>query len=441
MRILLACALLATLAGCVQPPPATPASPPSTDASALAFAPAVTVDAARIASEPSIKLAANGWLFISAPTGEVKYATRPQDATVEADKGIGQSAVWRSKDNGATWQFLAGLGPAPYRSAYPGGGDSDLAVDGKGTIYLTDQAGLAVEDVSVSHDGGNTWDGGSALGSGEPDVDRMWLWPDPQAPGTVYMNFDHNDLSIDVSKTTDGGNTWTATKAADFSNSPGPIVATPSVVAFTAFDGDKITFVHSEDKGATWKHDEIGKGHGKIVDLFPGTVADTAGSLYVSWLEQAGNGTALAYVFSKDSGKTWSAPRILDQRPGTAVFLWSAAGAPGRLGFSWYDAPDPGKEWMERAAVVTGADTDAPTVRDAQVSDKPTRVGPPCTDGTACTSGREYGDFQQCAIGPDGRLVVAYVTVISAQDGGRITFAKQASGPLLLDAAPSPWVV
>ena len=121
--------------------------------------------------------------------------------------------------------------------------------------------------------------------------------------------------------------------------------------------------------------------------------------------------------------------------------MWSVAGAPGRLGFSWYDAPDPAKEWWERAAIVTAADSDAPVVLETLVSDKPTRVGPPCTDGTACTSGREYGDFQQCALAPDGSMVIAYVTVLSAQEGGRITFAKVSHGPKLLDAPVDPWVV
>ena len=441
-RTLLVLAAL-LVAGCAQPGTDTTTDGPGAGGQegALTFEPAVTVDATRIASEPSIKATKDGTLFVSAPTGQVKYATRPQDALVEADKGIGQSAIWRSKDGGATWQFLAGVGPTSYHSPMPGGGDSDLAVDGAGTIYMTDQFGLVVEDVSISKDNGDTWETGSAVASGEGDVDRQWLWPDPETPGHVYMVFDHTGVSIDVSKTTDGGKTWSVTKATSFTTSPGPIVATPRVVAFTAFDEDRIVFVHSEDKGKTWKEDEVGKGHGEIADLFPGTVADTAGTLYVSWLEKSGDGTALSYVFSKDDGQTWSAPRVLAQRPGVAVFMWSAAGAPGRLGFSWYDAPDPAKEWWERAALVTGADTDAPTVLEAQVSDVPTRVGPPCTNGTACTSGREYGDFQQCAVTPDGDLVLAYVTVVSAQAGGRITYARQSGGPKMLDSAPDPWVV
>lgn len=441
-RALALLAILAFVAGCVKPATPTTPTPVTGAASALAFLPAVSVDKTRIASEPSIKVAGDGIIFVSAPTGQVKYATRPQDALVEADKGIGQSGIWRSKDGGATFQFLAGFGPTSYHSALPGGGDSDLAIDSKGTIYMTDQFGLAVEDISVSTDHGDHWTEASGAASGEADTDRQWLWPDPQIAGTLWMNFDHTGQSIDVSKTTDSGKTWTVTKATDFTNSPGPIVATKDVVAFTAFDGDKIMFVHSEDKGKSWKSTEVGQGHGKIADLFPGTVADTAGTLYVSWLEKDGSsGTALSYVFSKDAGKTWTAPRVLFHRPGVAVFMWSAAGAPGRLGFSWYDAPDPAKEWLERAAIVTGADTDAPTGNDVQVSDKPTRVGPPCTNGTACTSGREYGDFQQCAIGPDGKLVIAYVTVLSAQDGGRITFAKQSAGPALLDVPTVPWVV
>jgi hypothetical protein len=246
-----------------------------------------------------------------------------------------------------------------------------------------------------------------------------------------------------VSKTTDGGQTWTQTRATSIVADPGPILALPGGrVMFTVDDGNgKLFFVHSEDKGATWKQQEVGAGHGQLTDSFPQTFADRAGTLYVAWTEQAKNDTMVMYTFSKDGGVTWSNNTMVADEPGLGLFLWGAGGDAGRIGFSWYEAPDPAKAWYEHAAAVVGADTASPQVSHGRVSEQPARTGEPCQMGVACTSGRELGDFQQCAITPGGDLVVAYITVLDAQSGGRVTFARMAQGPKLVVSAADPWVV
>ncbi len=443
--VLAALLVAAALAGCIQQP-STPASttPTLPLPSAINFTKAVIVDAGRIASEPSIKVAKDGTILIAAPTGSVKYATRPQDLAVEGPNGAGQSAIWTSKDGGKSWTF-AQMSPLPYHDALPGAGDADLAIDSKGTIYMADQLGLALEVVSTSHDNGATWQEATPLGSGVPDVDRMWMWPDPATAGTVYMNYDHNTQSINVAKTTDEGKTWTAVSASPDSTSPGPIVATNQTVAFTYF-GSGINYVHSEDKGTTWKVDEIAKDHKELFDHFPITVADAAGTLYVLWQEHDGDVTNTAYVYSHDAGKTWSPKVVAFSQKGRGLFLWAAAGSPGKLGLSWYESPEgtkPDSKFYEHAAVILGADGPNETRQalDARVSDEPALPYPPCENGTTCTSGRELGDFQQCAIAPDGTLVMSYVVVKDAMSGGHVAFAKLSEGPKLLDAPLDPWVV
>src|SRR5581483_5751400 len=171
------------------------------------------------------------------------------------------------------------------------------------------------------------------------------------------------------------------------------------------------------------------KDHKKLFDHFPQTFADSNGTLYVAWNEVDGDSTALAYVYSHDAGKTWSDKVVALNHKGKSLFLWGAAGSAGRVGFSWYEAPDPAGKYYTQAAILTSADTPTPQVFEARVSDTPALPYPPCESGTACTSGRELGDFQMCAVAPDGSLVVSYVVVKDAPSGGHIAFARLAQGP------------
>src|SRR5437867_12018513 len=63
------------------------------------------------------------------------------------------SFLFRSLDGGATWTQT----PNGLRDLFPGGGDSDVAVDSMdGTVYYAD-LWLGSSTVSVSHDQGETW--------------------------------------------------------------------------------------------------------------------------------------------------------------------------------------------------------------------------------------------------------------------------------------------
>jgi BNR/Asp-box repeat protein len=439
--------LVAALSGCISQSTNPASLPAGADLTGtvekLLFGATTVVDAARIASEPSVKVAKDGTIFVAAPTGVIKYATRPQDALNQADKGIFQGAIWRSQDGGQSFDFRAGLGPLPipYHTAQPGGGDSDIAIDGDGRVYVADQFGLFTESVQYSDDLGETWTAATTTASGPGPVDRQWMWPDPAQPGHVWMVYDGVNVGMMVSETTDGGATWTAKQVSATSASPGPIVAIPGLIGFSMFANNGIVFVHSHDDGATWEEAEVGKGHGEINDFFAQTVADAAGTLYVAWMEKNGSDSQVVYTYSKDLGETWSPNIVAFKQTGLGTFLWMVAGDKGRLGFSWYGAADPEKEWYEEAGILLDGDSAAPRATQARVSEEPARIGPPCQSGSTCMSGRELGDFQQCAVTPQGDLLVAYVHVLSAQDGGRVTFGKMSGGPKLYDTPPANWVV
>ncbi len=454
MRVLpLAAALLtftALLAGCASSDPDEASDDgASTEPWSVSFGEPVMVDAERIASEPTVKAAADGSYLVCAPTGNIKYATRPQDLPVMADKGAFQSAIWRSTDNGTTWARVGTMG-LPYHSPMPGGGDCDMATDAGGAVYMTDQVGLATEVVSVSHDNGASWAAGSPLASGDVGVDRQWLRADPTEPGVVYLVYNLQARGITVSKTTDGGATWTAVTATSYSAPPGTMVAVNGTVAFAHDNGggQGFGFVHSEDGGATWTEATAGTDRTQFLDFFPQLFSDRAGTLYLAWTETgepdaAGNATtSVAYVYSHDLGATWSEKTVAFARSGRVLFLWGAAGSAGRVGFSWYEAPDPQGDYFVHGALVDAADTPAPRFAQARVDPVPARSGPPCESGSTCLEGRELGDYQSVAVDPEGHLLVSYVRVLSAQDGGRVMFARSNETALFLPGETyAPWVV
>lgn len=444
-RSTLVLALVALLAGCA----ARPASELDPNAALplpldpLGFLEPTLVDNLRIASEPSVSVGADGTVFVAAPTGVIKYATRPQDAVQHLDKGIFQGAIWRSVDGGASFEHLAGLGPTPYHTAQPGGGDSDIAIDADGRVYVTDQFGLFTESVQWSVDNGESWEGSIVPASGLPPVDRQWLTVDPETPGHVWLHYNRVGYGLTVSESVDGGGSWSTRQVSGLSGPSGRGLALPGGwYGFSIATGEGVTLVHTADGGETWTDLALPVDVGEVEDFFPSTFADAAGTVYVSWMEASGNGTAVVYAFSKDRGVTWSPTRVAFEQPGYGTFSWGVAGDKGRLAFVWYGAEDPDAEWHVESGIVVDADGDAPRATQMRVDPQPIRVGKPCQGGSTCTSGRELGDFFEAAITPTGELVVAYVRVLSPEEGGRIAFAKQAAGPRLYEgAAPSPWVV
>src|SRR5438093_5977455 len=135
--------------------------------------------------EPGIDVAPGGLIYINAPAGLL--SNLPGSA----------SFLFRSSDGGATWTQT----PNGVRNLFPGGGDSDVAVDGTdGTIYYAD-LWLGSSTVSVTHDRGDTWTA-SPL-DGVIVEDRQWLAT--PGGGRVYLATHQIPTGIVVSKSLTGG--------------------------------------------------------------------------------------------------------------------------------------------------------------------------------------------------------------------------------------------
>src|ERR1043166_3075699 len=136
-------------------------------------------------AEPGIDVGPGGLIYINAPAGIL--SNLPGSA----------SFLFRSSDGGATWTQT----PNGVRNLFPGGGDSDVAVDATdGTIYYSD-LWLGSSTVSVSHDQGETWTA-SPL-DGVIVEDRQWLAT--PGGGRVYLATHQIPTGVVVSKSLTGG--------------------------------------------------------------------------------------------------------------------------------------------------------------------------------------------------------------------------------------------
>jgi hypothetical protein len=278
---------------------------------------------------------------------------------------------YRSANDGTTWSagFLPGLvrantaAPGPYESA----GDPAVVAGPKGTFWYanlafdrTDAANAVA--ASRSADGGKTWsthfviqtpaNQGTALFN-----DKEWIAADPsdQTGNTAYVTwtqFKGSSSAIVISKTTDGGLTWSAPRRVSntFTNDQGSTVVVSTVgtvyVTFETFNGsaDAVAFAVSTDRGATFATKLIAPvsdipsplpGATFRDDSFPALALDGS-TLHVVWSNWNGTDADVVYMRSANGGASWSSPVTIGGGAGDQFFPWVAA-RNGTVYASWFN--------------------------------------------------------------------------------------------------------
>ncbi|MEA3198632.1 MAG: hypothetical protein QOE90_60, partial [Thermoplasmata archaeon] len=321
---------LVVLAGCVQSPAANvgKASLPAGLLEKPLFAAPKILDQVRAGGEPVITITPKGTILVGAHPGWT-HTRYPPSANL-VTPATGQSYMWRSADNGTTFEPIGlpganGMGP---RGVGQGVSDPDFAIDKNGRIYFTDLEGLASASVSWSDDEGQTWLMGNDLAAafGGAPIDRNWI----AAQGTdVYFMGNYFQSGEQVLKSSDGGMTWSVvghpTCEQEFvvPKAKEILVGCPTGLDVSTDDG-----AHFEPR------------------LVPGAKAssrgmtqpalDGAGNVYVAWAQ--GNDSIMV-AGTSDLGKTWSKPidvAKIGGVAGTNVWPWVVAGDEGRVAVLWY---------------------------------------------------------------------------------------------------------
>jgi hypothetical protein len=215
-----------------------------------------------------------------------------------------------------------------------------------------------------------------------------------------------------------------ATGDATFNNDQGPIVADPythnlydiyaageaSVQKGTSANFNNIYVSRSTDGGQTWT--AVLVYHAPLFtalnNVFPSLAVDpTNGTLYAVWSD----GHTVSLSKSTDQGLTWSSAVAVSAAPATtAIFPWVAA-YNGALAVTYYGTTagsnsDSSAVWYTYVA----QSFDAENFVQSRVNSRPNHVGVICTEGTACAAGtRNLLDLFEIAFDPqNGKLGVIY---------------------------------
>ena len=287
----------------------------------------------------------------------------------------------------------------PWVSIWPDGTAYAVALDATETNVSgggNNDTGVAA---ATSTDGGQTWLNARLIKSdqGTSPVfeftqffnDKESVTADPNTAGTAYVVWDrlkapsHSpDAALRAhafrgptwfSKTTDGGKTWTGTRAifdpGQNSQTIGNvIVVNPKTgVLYDFFEnfqttgspkftprGVSVGFVSSSDHGTTWSRPTTVASQQFVEDTDPNTGADlrtgeglpsaaidpSTGQLYVVWSDNRFTGTVNQIVIttSTDGGKTWTAPAAISTATGKPAFTPTVAvNSAGVVGVTYYD--------------------------------------------------------------------------------------------------------
>lgn len=418
-------------AGCLSPddPPAV-----QPDAPAVAVPPFVLVESVVAASdggsEPSLGVTPAGHLF--------------------TDLG---SDVYRSIDEGRTWEFMANpSSPVPNF-------DPDLAVDADGNVWES-RLWLGCAAVAVSQDDGETWSSNPAvcpLAGG----DRQYVVP--TTAGEAYLYF-HQLPSFHqtATKTTDYGRTWIPTGPVEF---PDHFIlanggsgwggggfwnqATGSVFFTFSYShsggADSLGGVSgagysvTRDGGLSWTAAQAAQLEGRQLGLGLVTgAADDAGNVYLTWGEALGDGGGDLAIFvaaSQDDGATWGEKVRVDNGTGSKVFPVVAAGEAGKVAVAYYEGseaafPDDMQGTWNVTLAYTGDFFGNATFLRGQMTSAPVKEGPICISGTSCTANREFADYFDAVRMPDGRVGVTY-NLLEGGDGDLRNGFALTSAPIL----------
>jgi hypothetical protein len=262
----------------------------------------------------------------------------------------------------------------------------------------------------------------------QSQADRPWITHNGT---TVWVSYHDSGSStvIHVQKSTDDGRTWHRvsspipgqgqnTGKATFNNDQGPIVADPRPNTNFLYDiyaaGEPQTKGHSSafnnifvsrstDGGRTWTptlvHSApVGTG---LNNIFPSLAVDPIdGTVYATWTDAH----TVWVSSSTDNGKTWSSPTDVSTSAAgleTTLMPWVAA-RDGKVDVVFYGSTSaqdsPTAEWNTYDSQLSGGSWSI----DNLVSNTPNRVGPVCTEGSACANNtnRELLDLFEVAEDP-----------------------------------------
>jgi hypothetical protein len=386
------------------------------------------------------------------PAVRVDRAHGYEYVTAVGDGANGGNVVWTSRDSGAHWRKGADTGG--------GGGDSDIAFDADGTLFVLDLlksgGGLTTTiPFAVSHDHGVTYDRAGELDpSSSTGIawDRQWIAATGSATKGTVIATAHSAHGIFAWVSHNGGASWDGPhQVVPSAAEGGPIVFAPNGRAYLSYwdtnsNGDLVISIASSRDGVTWSTSTVAtqtdsSGIGFKGIHWPVITPDRAGNVFVTWaagqvlgVDNALSSTVYISEHPAATSASWSPPLQLSDPAHAAVFPWAVAGRPGKVDVAWYEAtqagglPDPGPDlggaqttWNVVMAQSTNGMAAAPAYA-LSTAVKGFHTGSICTGGLeACPGPQQVGvgnaptpfdrrvlDFFTIDLDTYGNAVIAY---------------------------------
>ncbi len=382
---------------------------------------------------------------------EVSITADPTDpshlvAAANSDGGFGVYVTW---DGGETWN-TSRFEPADVGTGQATGfqaiSDPVVAFGPDGTTYLAGLAYLPTSAVFVaeSRDGGESWEAVHLVHESDPAVnfnDKEWLAVNPET-GTLIVSWqmepavdqlrsvegltgaDVDIGDIVVSRSTDGGQTWTEPEKISrgmHSNGTQVAVARDGQVhaLWVNYETGTLDYVQSGTDGQTWT-DPIAVAEVDTVPAYPRytrmhtlpalAVSETGREVYAVWHDNRTGDADVRAVASFDGGLSWTeSVRVTDDEPGNGVlqlYPWATVGPDDRLHVSFYDTRQdpqhPRLAYYHTAAEPRSLDFGP----DGQVSNRTFTAfdEPGCGDQGTCEEARSLGDYTGIAASEAGVL-------------------------------------
>jgi hypothetical protein len=215
-----------------------------------------------------------------------------------------------------------------------------------------------------------------------------------------------------------------ATGNSTFNNDQGPIVADPTTHSVydiyaagqagiqkgTSANFNQVYVSRSTDGGKTWTATLVSTAplFTPLNNVFPTLAVDPrTGALYAAWSDAH----TVFFSSSTDHGQTWSKAQAVSATPATtAIFPWIAA-YNGTVDLVYYGTTAASKDDTSAVwNVYLAQSLNGGAFTQVQVSDHPNHIGVVCTAGTACQPGtRNLLDLFEVAIDPNsGRAGIIY---------------------------------
>ncbi|MDX6199544.1 MAG: hypothetical protein QOJ79_2695 [Actinomycetota bacterium] len=407
-------------------------------------------------AEPSIKVAADGAIYVTGPQGAGPRVPAAIPGTQDVP-GTGGDIIWRSDDAGKTFRYLGS-----YDGAL-GGGDADVVAAPNGTLYGSG-LNLACIAVATSVDRGESWaTNPAACEDGAGYDDRQWNDVDGNA--ALYTGYGTLTRGLVIHKSLIQGpvvvnGPATVVNSGDY-QWPGVVDVNPTngnaVMAWNTSSNDVIQINGVTRAGALMfaTPKTVATAGGDTFDSFVSIDHGTDGALYAVWTERraALRETWTMLAASRDGGTTWTPPVQVDSTPRTTVFPWVTAGDAGRVAVTYLGTDS------------TGVSPETLDVKDAGwevwssfsgdygqtfAEHRTTPVihqGSVCTSGTGCATGtRDLADFIETDRDANGCLVTAYTDnsrdtvqpdgTRTGDEATRVAFVRQSGGDGLLAGKP-----